>query len=53
MAEVFTQIINYMKNTPIEFSFNGSSYSFTWWEMCVGIMVISVGILVVEKILGD
>lgn len=53
MAEVFNQIVAYMQENAIAFSFNGNSYEFTWWQFFVALMVMEVGIFVVGKIMGD
>lgn len=53
MSEVIAQVIDYMRTNAVSFSFNGESYSFTWFELCISILVIEIGIFVVEKIMGD
>lgn len=52
MEQVFTQVITFMRETPINFSMFGQDWSFTFMDITVGIMIIEVGIYIVERILN-
>lgn len=52
MAEILTNIYEWMKVNTISWSFNGYYFSMTWWSVFVVMALISLAIFVVEKILG-
>lgn len=51
MAEVFMQVFNFMKTTQFDFEFNGSQFSFTFFEICITLMVIEIGIFIISKLM--
>lgn len=51
MVEVFNQVLEYMRTTTLDFNFNGNDISFTFFEICVSLMVIEIGIFIVSKLM--
>lgn len=52
MAEILTNIYEWMTVNYISWSFNGYDFNMTWWSVFVVMALISLAIFIVEKILG-
>lgn len=53
MEGVFSQLLDFMQTQTISFEFVNTTYSFTFWDLTIAILVIDVGIFIVRKAVGD
>lgn len=50
MADIFTSVFNFIKETAITFDWNGTSYSFTFWQIAISLLVLELGIYIIARI---
>lgn len=51
MYEVFMQVLNFIKTQEIVFEWNSNTYTFTFWEIIISVLVIELGIYVIGRII--
>lgn len=50
MAGIFTTVIDFLKETAVSFDWNGTSYSFTFWQIAITLIVLELGIYIIARI---
>lgn len=50
MASIFTTVLNFLKETAVSFEWNETSYSFTFWQIAITLIVLELGIYIVARI---
>ncbi len=50
MTEIFTTVLNFLKDTALTFEWNGTSYSFTFWQVAISLLVLELGIYIISRI---
>ena len=52
MSDILNMIYVWMTENSITWTFNNLTVTLTWWSIFIGIAVISLAIMIIEKILN-
>lgn len=50
MADIFGTVFDFLQTTAIVFDWSGNSYSFTFWQVALSLLVFELGIYIIGRI---
>lgn len=50
MSDIFGMVFDFLQSTALAFDWNGTSYSFTFWQIALTLLVLELGIYIIGRI---
>lgn len=50
MEYIFNTVLDFLKETAVSFEWNETTFSFTFWQIAITLLVFEIGIYIIARI---